>query len=136
MDLDGGARGTRTIARPPLVVLILGRPDESVDMKHIIKHDLSPEMAKKVADKAAERYTAKFAKYDAKMNWVNDSTASVSFRVKGIAAAATIELKPGQIEADMDVPLLLRPFKKLALSVVDETFQKWIDKAHNGELDD
>ena len=136
MDLDGGARGTRAIARPPLVVLILGRPDESVDMKHIIKHDLSPEMAKKVANKAAERYTARFAKYDAKMNWVDENTASVSFRVKGINAAATIELQPGQIEADMDVPLLLRPFKKLALSVVDETFQKWIDKAQNGELDD
>ena len=56
--------------------------------------------------------------------------------MKGIRAAASIELHPGQIEAQMDVPLLLRPFSKMALSVVDETFQKWIDKAHNGELDD
>jgi hypothetical protein len=34
------------------------------------------------------------------------------------------------------VPLLLRPFKNMALDVVQKTMQKWIDKAKNGELDE
>lgn len=103
-------------------------------MKHVIKHDLSPEMAKKVAVQAAERYTAKFAKYDARVDWANETQATITFKVKGVNAAASIDLQPGQIEADMSVPLLLRPFKKLALNAVDETFQKWIDRANKGEL--
>jgi hypothetical protein len=103
-------------------------------MKHVIKHDLTPEMAKKVAVQAAERYTAKFAKYDACVDWCSDTQATITFKVKGVKAAASIDLQPGQIEADMDVPLLLRPFKKMALNAVEDTFQKWIDRANRGEL--
>jgi hypothetical protein len=32
------------------------------------------------------------------------------------------------------VPLLLRPFRKMALDVVHKTMTKWIEKAKNGEL--
>ena len=104
-------------------------------MKHIIKHDLDPALARKVAEKASERYTEKFAKYDAKTTWVNDDRADITFKVKGVSASASVEMAPGQIEVDMNVPLILRPFKKMAISVVDETIQKWIAKAKNGELD-
>jgi Trm5-related predicted tRNA methylase len=61
-------------------------------MQHIIKHDLSPELAKKAADKAAEHYVAKWEKYDAKMTWLSDTHAEVTFRVKGVSVAATIDM--------------------------------------------
>ena len=104
-------------------------------MKHIIKHDLSPELAKKAATKAAERYTAKFEKYNARTDWHSDTHAEISFRVKGLDVAATMDLEPEQVALDMEVPFILRPFKKKALGVVEEVIQKWIDKARNGELD-
>ena len=63
-------------------------------MQHIIKHDLSPELAKKAADKAAEHYMAKWAKYDAKTTWLTDTHAEVTFRVKGVNVAATIDMQP------------------------------------------
>jgi hypothetical protein len=105
-------------------------------MEHIIKHDLSPELAKKAADKAAEHYTKKWAKYDAKSTWVTDDKAEITFRVKGVNVAATVEMQPGQAVIEMQkVPLLLRPFKNMALDVVQRTIEKWMERAKNGELD-
>lgn len=107
----------------------------STDMKHCIKHDLSPELARKAVAKAAERYTEKWEKYDAKVNWVNEDKADITFHVKGMNVAAHLELIPGQATIEMDVPFVLRPFRKKALSVVEEVIQKWIGKAQRGELD-
>lgn len=105
-------------------------------MEHIIKHNLSPELAKKAADKAAEHYTKKWEKYDAKSTWVTDTTAEITFHVKGVHVAATVDMQPGQAVIEMQkVPFLLRPFKNMALDVVQRTMEKWIDKAKNGELD-
>lgn len=105
-------------------------------MEHIIKHDLSPELAKKAADKAAEHYTTKWAKYDAKTTWLSDTNAEISFHVKGVNVVASIEMQPGQAVIDMQkVPLLLRPFKNMALDVVQRMMEKWIIKAKNGELE-
>ena len=105
-------------------------------MQHIIKHDLSPELAKKAANKAAEYYTEKWAKYDAKTTWTSDSHADITFHVKGVSVAATVDMEPGQVIIDMNkVPLLLRPFKNMALDVVHKTMEKWIVRAKNGELD-
>jgi hypothetical protein len=95
-------------------------------MQHIIEHDLSPELAKKAAEKAAEHYTQKWAKYDAKTTWTSDTHAEITFHVKGVSVAATDMTK---------VPLLLRPFKNMALDVVQKTMEKWIGKAKDGELD-
>jgi hypothetical protein len=104
-------------------------------MQHIIKHDLSPELAKKAADKAAEHYTSKWEKYDAKTTWLSDTNAEISFRVKGVSVVASIDMQPGQAVIDMQkVPFLLRPFKNMALDVVQQTMEKWIAKAKAGEL--
>jgi hypothetical protein len=55
--------------------------------------------------------------------------------VKGVNVAATIDMQPGQVVIDMQrVPLLLRPFKNMALDVVQRTMEKWIAKAKDGEL--
>lgn len=105
-------------------------------MQHIIKHDLSPELAKKAAEKAAEYYTQKWAKYDATTTWTSDTHADITFHVKGVSVAATVDMQPGQVVIDMTkVPLLLRPFKNMALDVVHKTMEKWIAMAQNGELD-
>lgn len=104
-------------------------------MKHIVKHDLSPELTRKACEKAIERYTAKWQKYDAKATWVSDTHVEVAFSVKGVHPKATVDLEPGQLVMDMHVPLLLRPFKNKALSVIEQVIQKWMTKAKNGELD-
>jgi hypothetical protein len=104
-------------------------------MEYIIEHDLSPDLAKKAAQKAADHYTEKWAKYNAKTTWSGDNHAEISFHIKGVHVAATLDMQPGQVVIDMQkVPLLLRPFRKMALDVVHKTMTKWIEKAKNGEL--
>ena len=106
-------------------------------MQHIIEHDLSPELAKKAAEKAADYYCEKWQKFDAKTTWMSDSHAEITFHVKGVSVAATVDMQPGRAVIDMKkVPLLLRPFKNMALDAVQKTMQKWIDRAKNGELDE
>jgi hypothetical protein len=105
-------------------------------MEHVIKHDLSQELAKKAAEKAAEHYTKKWEKYDAEMAWKSETEAEITFHVKGVNVAATLELQPGRVVIDMKkVPLLLRPFKNMALDIVHKTMDKWIAKAKRGELE-
>ena len=105
-------------------------------MQHIIEHDLPPELAKKAAEKAAEHYTKKWEKYDAKTTWTSDTHADITFHVKGVSVAATVDMQPGRAVIDMKkVPFLLRPFRNMALDVVQKTMEKWIAKAKAGELD-
>jgi Putative polyhydroxyalkanoic acid system protein (PHA_gran_rgn) len=103
-------------------------------MKHSVPHDLSIEMAKKVADAALQAYKARFAEYDPQITWVNDRLAEVTFRAKGMSMKGSFEIKDTAVDMDMEVPLLLRPFKNKALEVIEEQIKKWIDKARTGEL--
>jgi Putative polyhydroxyalkanoic acid system protein (PHA_gran_rgn) len=103
-------------------------------MKHSVPHDLSLAMAKKAADAALQSYKARFAEYDPQITWVNDRLAEVTFRAKGMSMKGSFEIKDNAVDMDMDVPLLLRPFKNKALEVIEEQIKKWIDKARTGEL--
>jgi len=103
-------------------------------MKHIVPHDLGPALAKRAAQAAIEAYSARFAEYQPKANWVNERRAEISFKVKGIALNGTLEVGPSTIEMDLDVPFLLRPIKGKALEVIDREVKVWIGKAKKGEL--
>lgn len=103
-------------------------------MKHSISHDLTHDLAKLAAQKALESYQQRFAEYDPKLSWADDSNAEVSFAVKGMNLKGSFEVLADRIDIDMEVPLLLRPFKSKAMDVVESEIGKWIDKARKGEI--
>ena len=103
-------------------------------MKHSVPHDLDEGTARKVADKAWEAYSTRFRQYDPKIDWVSEKKAKISFKAKGIHLSGELELQPRAIDMDLDVPFLLRPFKKTAMNVIDEEVRKWIAKAKAGEI--
>jgi hypothetical protein len=103
-------------------------------MKHAVHHDLNPELAKKAAEKAWESYSERFAKYQPRAHWTSDSHADISFSAKGIALKGALDLAPGQIVLDLDVPFVLRVFRKQAVDVIDREIQKWVGKARAGEI--
>ncbi len=105
-------------------------------MKHVIKHKLPDAMARKATDKAFAAYQERFSEYSPTANWVSDERAEISFNAKGIKLDGAIELRPGEIGLELDVPMLFRPFKKKALGVIEEQIQVWIGKAEAGELDE
>ncbi len=103
-------------------------------MKHSVHHGLGKEKAKEVALKAFESYQERFAHYEPKANWVTDDRADISFRAKGISLNGSLEVKESDIDMDLDVPFILRPFKGKALGVIEEEIKKWVVKAKAGEL--
>ena len=104
-------------------------------MKHEMPHDLSPELAKRAAERAFASYKAKYSEYNPTLTWVSDDRAKASFTAKGITLNGAIELLPKAITFDLDVPFLLRPFKKTAMTIMDRELTHWIAKAKAGELD-
>ena len=99
-----------------------------------MRHDLSPELAKKAAEKAFEAYRARYAKYNPSLAWLSESKAEASFNAKGVTMRGVLELKPGAIEFDLDVPFVLRLFKKRAMEIMDRELRVWTEKAKAGEL--
>lgn len=102
--------------------------------KHAVKHDLAPDVAKRVLEKALDSYKERFPEYSPTASWKGDSHVDVAFKVKGMKVDGQIDLKPGQIEMDLEVPFMLRPFRKQAIELVEAQIQKWIAKAKAGEI--
>ena len=103
-------------------------------MKHSVPHDLGQERAKQVAQAAFQSYRERFAQYDPRATWINDRRADISFQVKGMKLSGSLEVNPDDIEMDLDVPFILRPFKGKALGVIEDEIKKWIGKAKSGQL--
>jgi hypothetical protein len=103
-------------------------------MKHSVPHNLGQEKAKQVAEAAIGSYSERFAQYNPVANWVNDKRAEISFKVKGVKLSGAMQVNPNDIEMDLDVPFMLRPFKGTALGVIEEEVKKWIAKAQAGQI--
>ena len=103
-------------------------------MKHRVEHDLDVGTARKVTEKAWESYRERFAKYNPTMAWDNDRRANVGFKAKGLSITGSLELVEGAIEMDLEVPFLLRPFRKTALDVIENEIRAWVEKAKSGAL--
>jgi hypothetical protein len=103
-------------------------------MEHRIEHDLSPELARKAVKGAVVAYSEKLAKYAPSVAWRGDDHVDVGFKAKGISLSGTLKLVPNAVLVDMDVPLLLRPFRKTALDVIETQVKEWVRKAHAGEI--
>jgi hypothetical protein len=103
-------------------------------IEHSIKHDLDPATAKKCLEKALDAYKARFPEYSPTATWVGDNEVRIQFSAKGLTLKGGIKLKPGALEMDLDVPLLLRPLKGVALGVIEEQFRKWVGEAKAGRL--
>ena len=99
-----------------------------------MKHDLPPETARKVAQKAFDSYKEKYANYNPSLTWVSDDKAEASFQAKGITLKGAIELSPNAISFDLEVPFILKMFKKKAFDVMDRELRFWVDKAKAGEI--
>lgn len=98
-------------------------------MKHVVSHDLGQKRAKQVAEEALGSYTQKLSKYSPKATWPTPERADISFSVKGMSLSGSLEVHERTIEIDLEVPFLLRPFKKQALRVIEQEIQEWIGRA-------
>lgn len=103
-------------------------------MKHVVPHDLGQDRATQVAKAAFESYKQRFAKYNPQAHWINDRHADIDFNVKGVSLTGTLDVNPTDIQMDLDVPFLFKPFKGKAIGLIEEEIKKWMAKAKAGEI--
>jgi hypothetical protein len=103
-------------------------------MKHTIDTGLPVADEKRALQKAMEAYKARFAEYNPRFDWKNDSMGEFGFTAKGVSIGGTITVRDKKIDVEMDVPFLFKIFQGKAMSVVTEEVQKWIDKVKAGEV--
>lgn len=103
-------------------------------MTHDIPHDLDFPLAKLAAQKAAEAYGKRFAEYDYKATWVRDDRVELGFTVVGRRLEGAMTIKSDRLELELEVPLLLRPFRGKAIEIIEKEARTWLDKAKRGEL--
>jgi hypothetical protein len=103
-------------------------------MKHSVAHDLGLERARKVTDSAFASYKAKLMKYHPETRWVSERRAEITFSVKGIKLKGAVEVSPSAIEMELDVPLLFRPFRGVAMGIVEQEIREWVERAKAGEV--
>ena len=103
-------------------------------MKHAVAHGLGFDKARTIADQAIAAYAERYPQYQPTAKWVSERRAEVTFTVKGVSLDGWVEVGPSDISMDLDVPLLLRPFKGKAIRIIEEEIERWIAKAKAGEL--
>lgn len=103
-------------------------------MQHEVHHGLGIELAKRAVRAAWQSYEQRFAKYSPKATWTSDTRAKVSFTAAGATLDGSLEVRERDVVIDLDVPFLLRPFRKQALDVIEREIQHWIGRARAGEL--
>jgi hypothetical protein len=103
-------------------------------MKHAVHHGLGFDTAKKVTEKAFASYKERFSQYQPAERWVSDRRAEITFNVKGMSLSGTLEVGEKDIEMDLDVPFIMRPFKGKAIGLIEDEIKKWIEKAKNGQI--
>jgi hypothetical protein len=101
---------------------------------HDIPHDLDMDLARLAAKKAAEAYGKRFAEYDYKAKWVSDNRVELGFTVVGKRLEGAMNIKPNCLELELEVPLMLRPFRGKAIEIIEKEARSWLDKAKRGEL--
>ncbi|WP_437796208.1 polyhydroxyalkanoic acid system family protein [Sorangium sp. So ce693] len=99
-------------------------------MKHTIEHDLSDSEAKLATERAIAQYRERYAEYDPFLVWRDARRAELGFSVKGVKLKGSMELRPGAVDVDLDVPLLMRPFKGVAIAAIDKEVRHFIEEAH------
>lgn len=105
-------------------------------MKHTVPHTLDADLAQRAVRQALESYAERFSEYSPQVNWISNDQASIRFSIKGMSLKGAVGMKPRGIELDLDVPFVLRVFKKKAISVIEREIRLWLGKAERGELDE
>jgi hypothetical protein len=93
-------------------------------MKHVIHHNLDLNQSRSLAERAIAHYEKRFAKYEPKVRWIDDRRAEVRFNAKGISLTGNVELQPGAVAIDLDVPFLFRVFRGTAVRLLEAEFKR------------
>jgi hypothetical protein len=105
-------------------------------MRHKIPHSLPIEIARRATKAALDSYKAQMAEYNPKGHWLSEDRARVSFTVAGRTLDGAVTVTTASVDMELEVPFLFRPFKGVAMRIVQAEIELWLARAKAGEFDD
>ena len=96
-------------------------------MKHYFNHNLNQDDATMLTKEALDSYCDKYSEFQPKVAW-NNHQAEIALVVAGSKLKGVVEVEPGRIGLDMNIPFLLRPFKKKAIDVIQKEITTWMQR--------
>lgn len=95
-------------------------------IRHEIAHRLEPSAVAARVNDAFTYYQERFGKYEPTLQWMTPERAELSFKARGLKLNGTLSIKPEGLVVEMDVPLLLRPFRGKAVEVIEREAARWL----------
>ncbi|MFN7143279.1 MAG: polyhydroxyalkanoic acid system family protein [Myxococcota bacterium] len=103
-------------------------------MVHRIRHGLPHALARDATHRALESYRERFQEFSPEGEWLDADHARVAFHALGRTLEGAVRVDSENIELELDVPFLFRPFQKKAIDVIDGEVRAWIEKAKQSQL--
>lgn len=104
-------------------------------MQHHIPHALSLPLARLVTRKALDSYVQRYPEFKPTGKWVSADHAEFNLSALGAKVNGTIRVTTRSVDFDLDFPLVLEPFKKKVIGMVNEEVVLWIKWAIEGRFD-
>jgi hypothetical protein len=98
-------------------------------VKHRIEHTLGRERAKELADQAWAHYRTRHSRFSPEAQWDEPYRARITFHALGAKLEGFATFEEQAVVIDFKVPLLLKPFEKQAVQLVETEVRTWLDKA-------
>jgi hypothetical protein len=99
-------------------------------MKHTVHHDLNDEEAKGAVLRAMAKYCDRYAEYAPTIVWSDQRCAELGISFKGFTLSGRLELRPRAVDVEIEMPLPLRMFSRMAIAAIDAEVRRYIDEAH------
>lgn len=101
-------------------------------MKHRFSHGSDPETVARAAKQAFSHYAALYPRYQLGLDWKNDASAVFNIEIKGMRVRGDLDIGASDVEVDLALPFLFRPFARRATDIVEREARAWIAKATTG----
>ena len=104
-------------------------------MVHRIPHALSLPLARLVTRKALDSYVSRYPEFKPTGRWTSPDRAEFHLSALAARVEGTIDVAAKSVDFDLDLPLVLEPFKKKVTGMVEEEVKLWITWATEGRFD-
>lgn len=111
------------------------RACQTAPMQHRIPHKLSAPLARLVTRKALDSYVQRYPEFKPTGRWTSPDRAEFQLSALGAKVNGVIVVAAGSVDLDIDVPLIIEPFRKKVTAMVDEEVSLWLKWAAEGRFD-
>lgn len=104
-------------------------------MQHRIAHTLSLPLARVVTRKALDSYVQRYPEYKPTGRWASADQAQFHLQALGVKVDGTLTVSAGAVDFNVDLPLVIEPFRKRIIADVEEEIATWMKWAKEGRFD-